>query len=124
LKVGYGDFFPKTVFGRIYLVLYACFGVFLFALSMSFVNGIIFEVVESLVKLVNYLLNDKFFKKEKKYIPLKITALMKLLSILNFLFIYTFAFGLIMSVIEQWDFGTGLWYGYITVTTIGLNFKL
>jgi hypothetical protein len=88
---------------------------------MSFVNGIIFEVVESLLKFTNHLLNSKFFKKEKKYIPLKITALMKILSVLNFLFIYTFAFGLFMSVIEQWDFGTGLWYGYITVTTIGLN---
>eukprot|EP01080_Neovahlkampfia_damariscottae_P009314 gene9314-1402_t len=117
--VGYGDIFPKTIFGRIFWIVYAAFGIFIMALAIGYIIGIVFEILDIFILHLNKYIKTLFFKERKKYIKFQLTPFFKIVAVLNFISWYCLLFGLVIAAIEEWDFGTGLWYSYITMTTIG-----
>ena len=109
--LGYGNIAPVTTGGRTFTVIYALFGI---PLALVVYGKVGFWLDRSLARLLSRFTRHKHLSKREKIAR----------SVVN-LFGGTFLFMLVPPIgfmrRENWSYGEGLYYSFITLTTIGLG---
>uniref|UniRef100_A0A8C8RAN8 Potassium channel domain-containing protein n=1 Tax=Pelusios castaneus TaxID=367368 RepID=A0A8C8RAN8_9SAUR len=109
--IGYGTLCPKTVAGQIFCVFFASFGIPLNIVFLHHVGKMLSLLCEGLGKC----LYEKGMKKKKiKFLTLLFFLVM---GILVFLCLPPFIF----QVVEGWSYSEGVYFAFITLSTIGFG---
>lgn len=110
--IGYGKMAPMTVWGRIFCIFYAIFGIPITGLMLKSIGERITETTANFWKLVD----SKIFKREPRKIYLKTVAC-----------IFLMVTGMILllagigKTYEGWTFFEGVYFAFITLSTIGFG---
>jgi len=107
---GYGNQTPVTSGGRIFLVIYALFGIPLCAVMLAAIG----EKLSNVLKVINA---KECSVKHKKVERVMKAFLMPFVGILIFIFIPS----IIFTVVEDWKYEESLYYSIVTLTTIGFG---
>ena len=108
--IGYGHITLETAGGRLFAVLFAIFGIPLCLTMLAEIGIRLSQIGQRLDKR----LNKGWFPRLGPYFrPLLISVLGTVVFIL--------IPALIMTRVEDWDFGTAVYYGFITLTTVGFG---
>lgn len=110
---GYGNLTPQTPSGQILCIFTCLFGIPIALLTLNSVGAIISKLVNTLVKKFE----KKILKKEEpKHVELKgaliLFLVMVLLIVVN---------GLVMTKLEDWTFVEGVYFWFVTLTTMGFG---
>ena len=112
LLTGYGKMAPATIWGRIFCIFYAIFGIPITGLMLKSIGERITETTANFWKLVD----TKIFKREPRKIYLKTVAC-----------IFLMVAGMILLLAgigksyEGWTFFEGVYFAFITLSTIGFG---
>ncbi|KAJ8356192.1 hypothetical protein SKAU_G00189860 [Synaphobranchus kaupii] len=109
--IGYGNIAPKTVGGRVFCIFYGLFGI---PLCLTWISELGTFFGARAKKLGNYLLKRGFTQKKAQFICNTVFVLWGVLVHLvfsPFIFMYQ----------ERWSYVEGLYFSFITVTTIGFG---
>ncbi|XP_042701118.2 potassium channel subfamily K member 16-like isoform X2 [Chrysemys picta bellii] len=109
--IGYGTQCPKTVAGQIFCVFYASFGI---PLTIVFLHRVS-KMLSLLCERLGRWLYQKGMKKKK----------IKFLTLLFFLVMGILVFlclpSLVFQVVEGWSYSEGVYFAFITLSTIGFG---
>ncbi|CAH1791686.1 unnamed protein product [Owenia fusiformis] len=111
--VGYGHISPATSGGQVFFIFYALFGIPFTAIILGGIGG-------QLLKLRNKFI-DKVFKDSAKFKE-KTKGIVLIASVILLgwtLFVLLPA--LLFSIVQQWSYGTALYYTFVTLTTVGFG---
>lgn len=110
--LGYGKMAPNTVWGRIFCIFYAIFGIPITGLMLKSIGERITEATANFWKLID----TKIFNREPRKIYLKTVAC-----------IFLMVTGMILLLAgigksyEGWTFFEGVYFAFITLSTIGFG---
>ena len=108
---GYGNQTPKTTGGRIFCVFYALIGIPLCLTYLAFIG----QRIQSISKW----LTMKLYRRDKMSKHVKVVGLLKLVTIGTcFMILFPSA---LFQYLEEWDYGTSVYYSVITLSTIGFG---
>ncbi|XP_078418848.1 potassium channel subfamily K member 16-like [Cetorhinus maximus] len=109
--IGYGNISPTTAGGQVFCVFYALFGIPLHVIILGRVG----KNLSSHSEKVRECLSKKGMKEKR----------VKLLTFLFFLVIGAIIFlalpPLVLCIFEDWSYGEGVYYAFITLSTIGFG---
>ncbi|XP_029767949.1 potassium channel subfamily K member 16-like [Terrapene carolina triunguis] len=109
--IGYGTQCPKTVAGQIFCVFFASFGI---PLTIVFLHRVS-KMLSLLCERLGRWLYEKGMKKKK----------IKFLTLLFFLVMGILVFlclpSLVFQVVEGWSYSEGIYFAFITLSTIGFG---
>lgn len=110
--IGYGKMAPNTVWGRIFCIFYAIFGIPITGLMLKSIGERITEATANFWKLID----TRIFNREPRKIYLKTVAC-----------IFLMVTGMILLLAgigksyEGWTFFEGVYFAFITLSTIGFG---
>lgn len=110
--IGYGYHSPATTAGRVVCMIYAVIGIPLTGILLAWTSDFFGE---QLFKLFKAKLDAK--KQQSKMIIALFTFIYIAIGFVVFIFIPA----VIFMVIEEWSYLTGIYYAFITLTTIGFG---
>ncbi|XP_066533345.1 potassium channel subfamily K member 5b [Hoplias malabaricus] len=109
--IGYGNVSPKTVGGRVFCILFGLCGI---PLCLTWISELGTFFGSRAKRLSHVLLHKKFSVKKVQFVC---TTLFLLWGLLFHLVIPPFIF----MVVEQWTYLEGLYFCFITLTTVGFG---
>ncbi|XP_073240420.1 uncharacterized protein [Porites lutea] len=107
--IGYGHFAPKTLPGRIFCMIYALFGIPVTWLMLT-------SLGRKIVELIGRSLQNRELKPENKLY----NVLCLLVAVVLAFFVMT-VIAIIGMFIENWTFFEGIYFAFISLTTIGFG---
>eukprot|EP00794_Sanderia_malayensis_P006361 gene6361-7089_t len=120
--IGYGNLAPATGFGRAFCVVYAIFGIPLTLILLAIVGKILAKYINELCGLIvqslrRYFCADYTYDSTDGETDLNAPVWLAMLFITLFLILDAVVF----VFMEDWSFGTSLYFVFITLTTIGFG---
>ncbi|KAM3918209.1 potassium channel, subfamily K, member 16-like [Leptodactylus fuscus] len=109
--IGYGTIAPKTAGGQIFCVIYALFGIPLNVIVLSQVGKYLSNLGEALAKC---LLKNGMGKKKTKIVTI-------IFFLVTGVFVFLGIPPLIFRETEQWTYREGVYYAFISLSTIGFG---
>lgn len=110
--IGYGKMAPNTVWGRIFCIFYAIFGIPITGLMLKSIGERITETTANFWKFVD----SRIFNREPRKIYLKTVACIFIMVTGMILFLAG-----IGKSYEGWTFFEGVYFAFITLSTIGFG---
>uniref|UniRef100_A0A7S4KF57 EF-hand domain-containing protein n=1 Tax=Paramoeba aestuarina TaxID=180227 RepID=A0A7S4KF57_9EUKA len=116
--VGYGDYYPVTAGGRIFVIFWILIGLSIVGFALSIVSNYMVEKQKALLERMMAQGGEEEVEEEKKthYIS---EAKQKLLYALLALLVLFSIGTLVMCEIEDWPFVEGFYWSVVTATTVG-----
>ncbi|CAH1791687.1 unnamed protein product [Owenia fusiformis] len=111
--IGYGHISPATSGGQVFFIFYALFGIPFTAIILGGIGG-------QLLKLRNKL-KEKALKGNTKQNEKTKNIVMVVAVIVVGLIIFVFLPAILFSLVQQWSYGTALYYTFVTLTTVGFG---
>ena len=112
LFLGYGHLSPETTGGKIFCMVFALFGIPLNIMILKLVG----DRIVGLIQLTLRSIEQRYFEKEVTKLRSKtvtiILCLMALMLVLG---------GILYNLTEPWTFLDGLYFCFVTFTTIGFG---
>lgn len=110
--LGYGHLAPSTVGGRVFCMIFALFGIPLNLMVLRHIG----DRVNQIISYIHYFTERKIFQRESEIVATK-TLMWTLLVLILMLFIGA----LLYLQQEQWNFLEGVYFCFITFSTIGFG---
>ncbi|XP_065088633.1 open rectifier potassium channel protein 1 [Ochlerotatus camptorhynchus] len=116
--IGYGNISPNNTFGRIFMIFYALIGLP--------VNGFFFAYLGDLYSKTYIRLYRRYkqFKlsSNTQYVPHKVSFIGQIiLYLIPGIVIFIFVPAVIFCYFEKWPYDVGVYYAFVTLTTIGFG---
>ncbi|XP_058448508.1 open rectifier potassium channel protein 1 [Malaya genurostris] len=116
--IGYGNISPNNTFGRIFMIFYALIGLP--------VNGFFFAYLGDLYgkTFIRLYRRYKAYKlsADSHYVPRKLSLIGQImLYLVPGIVIFIFIPGFIFCYFEKWPYDVGVYYAFVTLTTIGFG---
>lgn len=112
LLVGYGKMAPSTVWGRIFCIFYAIFGIPITGLMLKSIGERITETIANVFRFID----RRICNRDPQSIHMKTVVAVFVIVISMILILATLA-----MKYEGWTYFEGLYFGFITLSTIGFG---
>lgn len=118
--LGYGNLAPATLGGRMFCIIYALLGIPLTLMLLAVVGNVIVHKLNNACGWMVTRIRSKYFKDyEFEAASEEISAPVWLA--LPIIFVFLAIMSIMYCALEGWDFGTSLYFIFITFTTIGFG---
>jgi potassium channel subfamily K, other eukaryote len=133
VTTGFGDFAPKTDLGRLYIMFYSFIGLIFYGFFVAFAGKYFLFIFDNIltiyVNFIKFSMNlCKEIKEGKsnenptlKYVEILRLPLWKPMYLLFLIFVYMFFGAFLFSMLEGWSYFIGIYFCYMTLTTIGFG---
>jgi hypothetical protein len=133
VTTGFGDYAPKTDLGRLYIMLYSFIGLLVYGFLITFTGKYFLSLFDKIIIVyVNFIKFSMNICKEIdegklnqnptfKYVEILRHPLLKPFYLLFLIFIYMFFGAFLFSMLEGWSYFIGIYFCYMTLTTIGFG---